>query len=409
MSELYDERDAAEPAVREANLFARLGALLERAKAGQALWAERLGGIAAGGITDRQALQALPILRKSDLPVLQAKSPPFGGLNAAAPGSLSRLFISPGPIFDPEGRGQDWWGAARALFAAGLRRGEIVLNTFSYHLTPAGAMFESGAHALGAAVIPAGPGNSADQALAVEHFRPSTYVGTPDFLKIVLDKADAAGRDASSLKRALVSGAALPASLADELTRRGITTRQCYGTADLGIIAYETGTPGMVVNEDVILEIVKPGTGEVLPDGEVGEVVVTRLNDDYPLFRFATGDLSKVITVPEAADGRTNMRIAGWMGRADQTTKVKGMFVRPEQLAAVARGETGLGRLRLVVTRSGEQDEMTLRAEHPDPAAAERLAGKLAEITKLRGRVEIVSPGSLPNDGRIIVDDRSYD
>jgi phenylacetate-CoA ligase len=407
MFELYDARDGADPAAREAALFSRLAELISIARATAPFWRARLAE-AGDSACDRVFLASLPVLRKADLPGMQAAEPPFGGLNATRPGALSRLFISPGPIFDPEGRGEDWWGAARALHAAGLRAGEIVLNTFSYHLTPAGAMFESGAQSIGCAVIPAGPGNTADQLLAIEHYRPTTYVGTPDFLKILLDKGEADGRDLSSLKRGLVSGAALPASLAAELKARGVTVRQCYGTADLGIVAYETGGPGMVVNEDVILEIVRPGTGDAVADGEVGEVVVTRLNRDYPLFRFATGDLSAVMT-ETVEDGRTNRRIRGWMGRADQTTKVKGMFVRPEQIAAIGRDEPSLGRLRLIVTRSGEQDEMTLRAEHADPTIGERLSRRLAEVTKLKGTVEIVPPGSLPNDGKVILDARPHD
>jgi phenylacetate-CoA ligase len=408
MSDLYDEREALDPEAREQELFARLRTLLAQARARQPFWAERLAAIEPEAITFRAALATLPVLRKSDLPSLQQAHPPFGGLNATRPGDLARLFISPGPIFDPEGRGEDWWGAARALYAAGVRAGDIVLNTFSYHLTPAGSMFESGARAIGCAVIPAGPGNSSDQLLAIEHFRPSVYIGTPDFLKILLDKGNEAGRDTSSLRRGLVSGAALPASLAEELSGRGILLRQCYGTADLGIVAYETGASGMVVNEDLIVEIVRPGTGMPLEDGEVGEVVVTRLNTDYPLFRFATGDLSSVAS-RSSPDGRTNTRIRGWLGRADQATKIKGMFVRPEQIASIAAAVPGVRRLRLIVSRSGEQDVMILRAEHSDATADGLLAVKLEESTRLRGRVEIVPPGTLPNDGRVIVDERSYD
>jgi len=407
MAEFYDAQEGADPQAREAALFATLVQALARAKAGQPAWAERLADIDPAAITSRAALQSLPVLRKSDLSAMQRANPPFGGLTATATGDLARLFISPGPIFDPEGHGKDWWGAARALHAAGIRRGDVVLNTFSYHLTPAGAMFESGAHALGCAVIPAGPGNTSEQLAAIAHYRPSAYVGTPDFLKILLDKAEEGGQPADSLRRALVSGAAFPPSLQAEFSARGVAARQCYGTADLGIVAYEGDGPGMVVNENVILEIVRPGTGEAMPHGEVGEVVVTRLNRDYPLFRFATGDLSCIMSEP-ATDGRTNQRIKGWMGRADQATKVKGMFVRPEQMAAIARAMPELGRLRLVVTRRDEQDVMTLRAEHGAEVNGlhDRLAAKLAEITKLKGMVEIVPPGSLPNDGKVIADER---
>ncbi|PWJ86389.1 phenylacetate-CoA ligase [Pseudaminobacter salicylatoxidans] len=407
MAEFYDVQEGADPQAREASLFAALVQALARAKADQPAWAGRLVGIDPAAITSRAALQSLPVLRKSDLAGMQRANPPFGGLNATPVGDLARLFISPGSIFDPEGHGRDWWGAARALHAAGIRRGDVVLNTFSYHLTPAGAMFESGAHALGCAVIPAGPGNTSEQLAAIAHYRPNAYIGTPDFLKILFDKAEETGQPADSLRRALVSGAAFPPSLQQEFSARGVAARQCYGTADLGIVAYEGDGPGMVVNEGVILEIVRPGTGEAMPNGEVGEVVVTRLNRDYPLFRFATGDLSCIMTEP-ATDGRTNHRIKGWMGRADQATKVKGMFVRPEQMAAIAHAMPELGRLRLVVTRSDEQDVMTLRAEHGAGVEGlrDRLAAKLAEVTKLKGAVEIVSPGSLPNDGKVIADER---
>jgi len=406
MSEFYDARECADPHERERRLFDALQAALSRAQADQPVWAERLAGMNPAAVAARSDLARLPVLRKSDLSAMQADAPPFGGLVTAPAGGLSRLFLSPGPICDPEGRGNDWWGSARALFAAGLRQGEVVLNTFSYHLTPAAAIFESGAHALGCAVIPAGPGNTADQLTAIEQFRPSFYIGTPDFLKIILDKAAEDGRDASSIRNAMVSGAALPDSLRRELAGRGVAVRQSYGTADLGIVAYEDDGPGLVVNEDVIVEIVKPGTGQPVADGEVGEIVVTRLTPEYPLFRFATGDLSAVLTEPAAA-GRTNTRIRGWLGRADQATKVKGMFVRPEQIAAVAAAVPGTGRLRLVVTREGEQDRMELCAEHADAGAETTLAAKLAEITRLNGTVTVHSPGSLPNDGKVIVDERS--
>jgi len=406
MTEFYDDRESADPQARERDLFQQLTAMLARARAEQPFWSERLADIDPAAIDTRAALADLPVLRKSDLPAMQTAAPPFGGLVPVSTGALSRLFLSPGPICDPEGRGSDWWGSARALFAAGLRKDEVVLNTFSYHLTPAAAIFESGAHTLGCAVIPAGPGNTADQLTAIEQFRPSFFVGIPDFLKILLDKAAEEGRDASSIRNAMVSGAALPESLRQELAGRGVAVRQSYGTADLGIVAYEAEGPGLVVNEDVILEIVKPGTGQPVADGEVGEILVTRMSTEYPLFRFATGDLSAVLIEP-VSHGRTNMRIRGWLGRADQATKVKGMFVRPEQIAAVAASVPGTGRLRLVVTREGEQDRMELRAEHADASAETALAARLAEITRLNGTVTVHAPGSLPNDGKIIVDKRS--
>ncbi|WP_024586367.1 AMP-binding protein [Aliihoeflea sp. 2WW] len=385
----------------DADLLAAMRAQISRAAEHQPFWAARLAGVDVAALTSRDALGAVPVLRKSELAELQAKAPPFGGLTATPAGRLARLFVSPGPIFDPEGHGRDWWGAAKALAAAGVGPQDIVLNTFSYHLTPAGAMFESGAHALGCAVIPAGPGNTADQLVAMVQFQPTVYIGTPDFLKILLDKAREADI-ASPIRRAVVSGAALPPSLRADLVERGVAVVQCYGTADLGIVAYEDGGEGMAVNDGVVLEIVRPGTDDPLPDGEVGEIVVTRLNRDYPLIRFATGDMSRALA---AVDGRR--RIAGWMGRADQATKVKGMFVRPEQVAALARVLGISGRMRLVVTRADEQDAMVLKIEHADQSLAAAAAQKLAEITKLKGRVEIVPVGDLPNDGKVIADERT--
>ncbi len=339
---------------------------------------------------------------------MQKQNPPFGGLNVTAPGKVRRLLMSPGPIFEPEGEGDDRYGAARVLYAAGFRTGDIVHNSFAYHLTPGGFIFESGAHALGCAIIPGGVGNTEQQLDAIAHYRPSGYVGTPDFLKIILDTAAASGKDATSIKRGLVSAAALPASLREELGRRGVAVLQCYATAELGVIAYESETPeGMIVNESVIVEIVRPGTGDPVPEGEVGEVVVTSFNPDYPMIRLGTGDLSALMPGISAC-GRTNTRIKGWMGRADQTAKVKGMFVHPKQIAELAARHPELKRLRLVVGREGEQDTMTLLAE--SPASGETLeravAASLQSVTKLKGAVKLVAPGSLPNDGKIIADER---
>ncbi|WP_374636790.1 phenylacetate--CoA ligase family protein [Paracoccus sp. (in: a-proteobacteria)] len=398
---IYDAAEGRPPQARERDQLARLNAMIARMQAGQPLWAGRLAGV--GPLESLAGLAALPVLRKSELVELQAGDAPFGGLNGNPVASLRRLFLSPGPIFDPEGRASDWWGSARALHAAGVQRGDVVLNTFSYHLTPAAFIFEAGAEAIGCPVIPAGPGNTADQLLAIAHYRPRVYVGVPDFLKILLDKADEAGADRSSLQVGMVTGAALPESLRAELAGRGVAVRQCYGTADLGIIAYEDGGPGMVLNEGLVVEIVRPGTGEPVADGEVGEIVVTRLDDDYPLLRFATGDMSAILT--DAAPGpRTGRRIKGWMGRADQAAKVKGMFVRPEQIAAIGRAIPGCHRLRLEITRAGEQDRMHLLVEHEDSNVVGVLADKLAEITRLKGSVEVVVPGSLPNDGKVIAD-----
>ncbi len=410
MTDHYDALETRSPSERNADLFARLPDLL-RAAAKAPAYAERLKGIDPAAITSRATLATLPVLRKSDLPALHKATPPFGGFVASPTGSFGRLFTSPGPIFEPESAVDDPWRGARAVFAAGFRPGDIILNTFSYHLTPGGFIFDSSARALGCAVIPGGPGNTEQQFELIETYRPIGYSGTPDFLKILLDTADKAGRDASSIKRALVSGAAFPKSLQDEMKARGVDAYQNFGTADLGIIAYETAArEGLVVNENIIVEIVKPGTGEPVADGDVGEIVVTTLDPHHPWVRLALGDLSAVMATPSPC-GRTNMRIKGWMGRADQTTKVKGMFVRPEQIAEIGKRHPELGRVRLVVTRSGEVDVMTLSAETATPADALRdaVASTLRAVTKLQGNVTLVVPGSLPNDGKAISDERKND
>lgn len=407
MTAHYDARETREPAAREADLFSRLPEVLRAAMAAPA-YAERLRGLDPAAVASRTALAALPVLRKSELPALHKASAPFGGFVAAPPGSFARLFTSPGPIFEPEGRQADPWRGARALFAAGFRPDDIVLNTFSYHLTPGGFIFDASARALGCAVIPAGPGNTEQQFELIEAYRPVGYSGTPDFLKILLDAAASSGRDVSSIKRALVSGAAFPPSLQAEIKARGIDAYQAFGTADLGLIAFETGArEGMIVNEDLILEIVKPGTGDPVAPGDVGEIVVTSLDPHHPWIRLALGDLTAALPGPSKC-GRTNMRIKGWMGRADQTTKVKGMFVRPEQIAEIGKRHSSLGRLRLVVTRQDETDAMTLRAETATASEAlrEEIAGTLRAVTKLSGAVELVSPGALPNDGKVIADER---
>lgn len=403
----YDALETRSPAEREAELFTRLRGVLRKAMEAPA-YAERLGGIDPDSVTSRTALARLPILRKSELPALHRAAPPFGGFVAGPPGSFARLFTSPGPIFEPEATHGDPWRGARALYAAGFRPGDVVLNTFSYHLTPGGFIFDASARALGCAVIPAGPGNTDAQFELIEAYRPTGYSGTPDFLKILLDAAAAAGRDVSSIRRALVSGAAFPKSLQEEIGSRGIDAFQAFGTADLGMIAFETpARDGMVVNEDLILEIVKPGTGDPVAPGDVGEIVVTSLDPHHPWIRLALGDLTA--SLPGSSPcGRTNMRIKGWMGRADQTTKVKGMFVRPEQIAEIGKRHPALGRLRLVVSRQGEADAMTLRAECADPGEALRseLAATLRAVTKLGGAVELSGLGSLPNDGKVIADER---
>jgi phenylacetate-CoA ligase len=407
MPEHYDALETRDPTARECDLSERLPASIARAVNAPG-WAKQLAGVNVAMVTSRGALAKLPILRKSDLVALQKETPPFGGFNVTPPGKTKRLFMSPGPIFEPEGHGEDFGGAARALFAAGFRAGDVVHNSFSYHLTPGAYILEGGAHALGCAVIPGGVGATEQQLDAIAHLKPSGYVGTPDFLKILLDTAEKSGKDASSLKRGLVSGAALPASLRAELVGRGVAVLQCYAIAEVGVIAYESDArEGMIVNETVIVEIVRPGTGDSVAEGEVGEVVVTAFNPDYPMIRLATGDLSAVMAGASSC-GRTNARIKGWMGRADQTAKVKGMFVRPEQVAEIGKRHPELGRLRLVITREGEQDAMTLAAEctSPAPALAEAVAASLQAVAKVRGAVKLVAPGSLPNDGKVITDDR---
>jgi phenylacetate-CoA ligase len=407
MTDHYDARETRDPAQREAELFARLPDVLRRAMAAPA-YAERLKGVDPATVTSRGALAGLPVLRKSELPALHKAAPPFGGFVAGAPGSFARLFTSPGPIFEPEATRGDAWRGARALFAAGFRPEDVVLNTFSYHLTPGGFIFDTSARALGCAVIPAGPGNTDQQFELIEAYRPVGYSGTSDFLKILLDAAASAGRDVSSIKRALVSGAAFPKSLQEEITSRGVEAYQAFGTADLGIVAFETeARDGMVVNEDLILEIVRPGTGDPVAPGDAGEIVVTSLDPHHPWIRLALGDLTAALPGVSPC-GRTNMRIKGWMGRADQTTKVKGMFVRPEQIAEISQRHPELGRLRLVVTRSGEADLMTLRAETAAASATlqHELAATLRSVTKLGGNVELVRAGELPNDGKVIADER---
>lgn len=406
MSKFFDALETRDPHERESALFSCLPkALKEAAKA--PAYGERLRDFDFSAITSRKALAKLPILRKAEIPGFQRRSLPFGGFASTGSGAFARLFTSPGPIFEPEPAEADPWRSARGLFAAGFRKGDVVLNTFSYHLTPGGFIMDSGARALGCAVIPAGPGNTEQQYELINAYRPGAYCGTPDFLKILLDGA--AGRDIS-IRRALVSGAAFPKTLQEEFAGRGIEAFQAYATADLGFIAYETpAREGLVVNEDIIVEIVRPGTGDPLPEGEVGEIVVTTLHPHRPLIRLALGDLTAIMEGTSDC-GRTNMRIRGWMGRADQATKVKGMFVRPEQIAEIGRRHPELGRLRLVVTRDGEADVMTLKAEAPSPDGELEAAigASLQGVTKLKGLVTIVPPGTLPNDGKVIADERTY-
>jgi phenylacetate-CoA ligase len=407
MTEHYDKLETRPAAERDDDLFARLPALVAAALQAPG-WQEHLKGVDAKAVNSREALARLPIMRKSALPAMQKAAPPFAGFVPAATSSFARLFTSPGPIFEPEGTEKDPWRAARSLFAAGFRAGDVVLNTFSYHLTPGGFILDSAARALGCPVIPAGPGQTEQQLEMIAHLQPAGYTGTPDFLKIILDAAKAANRDVSCITKALVSGAAFPPSLQTEVKSRGVDAYQTYAIAEMGVVAYESSArEGLIVNEDVLLEIVRPGTGDLVAEGEVGEIVVTSFNEHHPWLRLATGDLSKIMKGTSPC-GRTNARIAGWMGRADQTTKVKGMFVRPEQIAELSRHYPALKKLRLVVTRENEQDAMTLRAESANGGAdlPEQVAATLQAVTKLKGRVEIVAPGSLPNDGKVISDER---
>lgn len=410
----FDQLETRTAEARETSLMAALPGLIARAKELAPGWAAHLAGVDANAVDSRDALAKLPVIRKGQLKEQQGLSPPFGGFAVSDGTPMGRVMMSPGPIFEPEGRGEDWWRAGRALYAAGIRKGDLVHNTFAYHLTPGGWIMDSGARAIGAGVIAAGPGNTEQQLEAIAHLKPTAYAGVPDYLKILLDKAKEAGKDATSIKKGIVSGGALFPSLRAEYKARGIDVMQCYATADVGLIAYESATSaglvdGMIVDEGVILEIVRPGTGEPLPAGEVGEVVVTAFNRDYPMIRLATGDMSAVIAQPSPC-GRTNTRIKGWLGRADQTTKVKGMFVHPEQIAALAKRHPELGRVRLVVTRDGEQDAMTLKAESgsQDAGLEAKVAETLQALTKLKGAVDLVAPGSLPNDGKVIADDRTY-
>ncbi|MRX06935.1 AMP-binding protein [Pseudoduganella sp. FT25W] len=417
MTDTLDNLEARPPDQRERELMARLPQLVARAKAA-AGWSRILKDVNAADINSRAALATLPVTRKSDLHDLQTRQAPFGGLNTTPVGQLARVYMSPGPIFDPEGRGQDWWRFARPMYAAGVRAGGLLQNCFAYHFTPAAFMVEGGAARIGCAVIPAGSGQTEMQVQAIQALRPDTYVGTPSFLKIIIEKAQQMGADINSIRHALVSAEALPESLRTWFGEHGLPgVLQVYASADIGNIAYETRSggvrdPGMVLDEDVILEIVRPGSGEPVPAGEVGEVVVTVFNPDYPLIRFATGDLSAILTdAAPSPCGRTNTRIKGWLGRADQTTKVRGMFVHPSQVHDITQRHPAIVKARLVVSGRVAQDMMTLHCEVADPASAssEDIVESIRKLTKLRGEVRFVMVGSLPNDGKVIADVRDYD
>ena len=405
MSNHFDARETRDPAARERDLALRLPLLMASALRAPG-WRKHLGAIDPMSINSRAALARLPLLRKSALIDLQAQSPPLADLVPASLTYFGRIFVSPGPIYEIEGRHDDCWRSARGLYAAGVRAGDLVLNTFSYHLTPGGFILDAGARALGCTVIPAGPGNAEQQVKLLALLKPNVYCGTPDFLKICLDAADRAGVE-NPLRKAVVSGAALPATLQAEFASRAIDTYQIYATADLGLIAYETpARDALVVAEDVLLEIVRPGTGDLVADGEVGEVVVTSFDYDRPWIRLALGDLSAVVP-GVSSSGHTNQRIRGWLGRADQTTKIKGMFVRPEQIAELLRQFSEVEHARLVVTRANEVDMATLRlAASATPGLDARIADAFRSITKIGCQVELVDRSTLPNDGKLIEDAR---
>ena len=407
----YDARETRDPAERERALLARLPAQVAHAKARAPAFADLLRDVDPAALTSREALASLPVIRKSDLADLQQADRPFGGLATLGWGhGCARVFASPGPIYEPEGARKDYWRMARAFFAAGFRAGDLVHNSFSYHFTPAGSMMETAAHALGCTVFPAGVGQTELQVAAMRDLRPDAYAGTPSFLCILLDKADELGVRLDSLTKAFVSGEAFPPSQQQALAARGIQAYQAYATADLGLVAFETAArEGMVLDEDVLLEIVRPGTGDPLAPGEVGEVVVTSFNPDYPLIRFGTGDLSAVLPGVSPC-GRTNTRIRGWLGRADQATKVKGLFVHPGQVAAVLGRHPEIGRGRLVVDNPEGADRMILHCEvaAPVPGLAEAIAASIRELTKLRAEIRFYAPGTLANDGKVIDDVRRY-
>ncbi len=414
MSTFFDALEQRDPVAREAELMASLPRQVAHAQAHTAAFADMLNGVDASAIDSRAALARLPVTRKYELLARQQahrQTDVFGGFSAQTFGpGMRRVFASPGTIYEPEGTRPDYWRVARAMYAAGFREGELIHNAFSYHFTPAGSIMETAAHALGCTVFPAGTGQTEQQVSAMAELRPAGYAGTPSFLKIILEKADEMGVPLPSVKKALVSGEAFPPSLRDWFLARGIDAYQCYATADIGLIAYETAArEGLVLDEGVIVEIVRPGTGEPVPEGEVGELVITTLNPDYPLIRFGTGDLSAVLPGP-CPTGRTATRIKGWMGRADQTTKVRGMFVHPGQVNDVLKRFPGVGKGRLVVTGEMANDQMTLQVECDvlDETTQQAMETAVRDVTKLRAQVLRVHPGSLPNDGKVIEDARSY-
>jgi len=411
----YDGLETRSPGEREAALMAALPGHVAHAMKNAPGFARILAGVNPAAVKSRESLAKLPVTRKSDLPDLQKALPPLGGLNATPVARLAKLFVSPGPIYEPEGGGRDWWRTARGLYAAGFRAGDLVVNTFAYHFTPAGSMVEQGAHAIGCTVVPTGTGQTEMQVSTIRDLGASAFIGTPSFLKLILEKADEMKADLSCLKKALLGAEYLPPALRKSFHARGIGAGQLYATADLGLIAYEslmadgTVNEGMIVDEGLILEIVRPGTGDPVAAGEVGEIVITSFNPDYPLVRFGTGDLSAVLPGTSPC-GRTNVRIRGWMGRADQTAKVRAMFVTPKQVHEIARRHPAIAKARLVIEGETGDDRMTLHCEAAGSAEglAEAVVASIRDVTKLRGEVKFVAPGSLPNDGKVIDDVRKY-
>ena len=412
----YDTLETRLPEARENALLAALPQQIVNAQTRTPAFAALLDGVDALAVDSRAALALLPVTRKHELLERQqaarmAGGDPFGGFSALGYGvHMPHVFASPGTIYEPEGTQPDYWRMARALYAAGFRPGQLIHNCFSYHFVPAGSMMETGARALGCTVFPGGTGQTEQQVQAMAELQPAGYIGTPSFLKIIVEKALEMQVALPTLTRALVSGEAFVPSLRDWLGQRGIAGYQCYASADLGLIAYETeAREGLVLDEGVIVEIVRPGTGNPVAEGEVGELVVTTLNPDYPLIRFGTGDLSAMLpgTCPT---GRTNQRIRGWMGRADQTVKIRGLFVHPGQVAAIAGRFPEVIKARLVVSGEMASDSMTLRVEASalHTGLDQRIGEAIRDVTKLRGTVEMLAPGSLPNDGKVIEDARSY-
>lgn len=411
MADHFDELETRDPEQRETELMAALPGQVALAKTNSSFFGKLYADIDPMAINTREALRQLPVIRKPDVQEAQNAEPPFGGLIAVPVGEMAHVYMSPGPIFEPDGAQRDHWRYARALYAADFRRGDIVHNTLSYHLTPAGMLVETGCRAIGCAVFPGGVGNTEMQVDAIERLKPTAYAGTPSFLRILLEKADEMGRDSSSYRKASVGAEPLPPSLRQWFEDRGIQTTQGYGTADVGLIAYESlPVEGMLLDEGLILEICRPGTGEPVEEGEVGEIVVTTFNPIYPLIRYGTGDMTAILPGTSPC-GRTATRIKGWMGRADQSCKVRGMFVHAKLVGEIVARHPEVAKARFVITNPDNRDQMTLKVEagKGDAALLDAVKQSVTTVTKLRGEVEIVAPGSLPNDGIVVEDARTFE